>query len=337
MYAVTQAATAAILLLAANTAYNDFPRVLYLLARDYQAPRLFLRLGDRLAFSNGIVVLSLAAAVIYVAFAGETTPLIPLYAVGVFLAFTLSQAGMVVHWRRHRDDAHWRRSMYFNGTGAVMSAVVFITAGVTKFTSGAWVSILDHRTVHPRGARGSAATTTSSPRPPRCTPTRSRYPNHRSRPTPDGARWTRRWAETPKQRTRPGKSTISRSCPVAALDLPGMRALAYGASLEQPLLALHVSPTDEEAERFRDYWHQWGDHLPLEVIISPHRAIVAPMVNYISSLHRQRPELTLTVIMPEIIVRHWWHRSLHNRIAPRLGARCGRSEARRHQRPFHLH
>ena len=103
MYPVTQAATAAILLLAANTAYNDFPRVLFLLARDFQAPRLFLRIGDRLAFSNGIIVLSLAAAIIFVAFGGTTAPLIPLYAVGVFLAFTLSQSGMVVHWWRLRD------------------------------------------------------------------------------------------------------------------------------------------------------------------------------------------------------------------------------------------
>jgi hypothetical protein len=106
--------------------------------------------------------------------------------------------------------------------------------------------------------------------------------------------------------------------PVVALDLPGMRALAYAASLQQPVLALHVSPTDDEADRFRGYWRQWGDHLPLEVIISPHRALVAPMVNYIASLHRQRPDLTLTVILPEIVVRHWWHRILHDRIAPRL-------------------
>jgi amino acid transporter len=104
MYVLTQAATAAILLLAANTAYNDFPRVLFLLARDWYAPRIFLRMGDRLAFSNGIILLAVAAAVIYVVFGGMTDPLIPLYAVGVFLAFTLSQAGMVVHW--------WRRILH---------------------------------------------------------------------------------------------------------------------------------------------------------------------------------------------------------------------------------
>lgn len=106
--------------------------------------------------------------------------------------------------------------------------------------------------------------------------------------------------------------------PVAVLDLPGMRTLAYAASLRQPVLALHVSPTDQEAERFRDYWHTWGDHLPLEVVVSPHRAIVAPMANYLWALHHQRPDLTLTVILPEIVVRHGWHRILHNRTAPQL-------------------
>jgi Amino acid permease len=106
-------ATTAILLLAANIAY-DFPRLLFLLARDRLAPELFLRIGDRLTFSNGIIVLSVAAAVIFLAFGGKTDLLIPLYAVGVFFAFTMSQAGMVVHWSRRRDDAHWRRSLLFN-------------------------------------------------------------------------------------------------------------------------------------------------------------------------------------------------------------------------------
>ncbi len=134
MYGYVQAATAAILLLAANTAFNDFPRVLFLLARSGHAPRLFLRVGDRLAFSNGILALALAAIAIFVGFAGNTQSLIPLYAVGVFLAFTLSQGGMVVHWLRHRDQAHWRKSLVFNASGGLLSAIVFVTAGITKFT-----------------------------------------------------------------------------------------------------------------------------------------------------------------------------------------------------------
>lgn len=117
VYVFIQAATALVLLLAANTAYNDFPRVMFLLARDHLAPRSFLHIGDQLTFRHGIMVLSVTSAVLYVAFSGNTGTLLPLYAVGVFLAFTLSQTGMVVHWRRHRDQPHWRRSLVFNATG----------------------------------------------------------------------------------------------------------------------------------------------------------------------------------------------------------------------------
>jgi len=337
MYPVTQAATAAILLLAANTAYNDFPRVLFLLARDFQAPRLFLRMGDRLAFSNGILALSLVAAAIFAAFGGATGPLIPLYAVGVFLAFTLSQTGMVVHWWRRRDP-HWRRSMAFNGLGALLSAIVFVTAAVTKLTAGAWVSLLavglviatasgirrhyatvakalalhphaielPNRTITPR-AGGIAGTTADA--------------DASTREAADGApRQQDETEETPEQ----VHHLIL--VPVASLDLGSMRALAYAASLAQPVLALHVSPSEQEAERFRDYWRTWGDHLPLEVVVSPYRAIVAPLVNYIESLHQLSPDLTLTVIVPEIVVAHWWLRLLHNQVAPRL---------RRALRPIH--
>ena len=326
MYVFTQATTATILLLAANTAYNDFPRVLFLLARDFSAPRIFLRMGDRLAFSNGILVLSVAAAVIYVAFGGKTDPLIPLYAVGVFLAFTLSQAGMVVHWWRRRDR-HWRKSLAINATGALLSAAVFLTAAITKFTEGAWVALLAvalgilvasrirHHydivgkeialrprpgDISPRELAAAAAPANGHTTP------RTQLPNGPD--TKVGAEAE----ETPEQLHHLIIVTL------AALDLPGVRALAYAASLHQPVLALHVSPAPDEAERFRGYWHAWGDHLPLEVLVSPYRAIVAPMINYIESLHRERSDLTITVIVPEIVVRRWWHRLLHNQIAPRL-------------------
>ena len=102
------------------------------------------------------------------------------------------------------------------------------------------------------------------------------------------------------------------------MDRAAMRTLAYAATLGQPALAVHVSPTTEEADRFVSYWHAWGDHLPLEVIVSPHRAVVAPLVNYILSLHRQRPDLTLAVAVPEVVDEHWWHRILYEQIASRL-------------------
>nr|WP_229848669.1 APC family permease [Kitasatospora griseola] len=324
LYVFTQAATAAILLLAANTAYNDFPRVLYLLARDHQAPRIFLRLGDRLAFSNGIILLSVAAAAIYAAFGGKTGPLIPLYAVGVFLAFTLSQTGMVVHWWRLRDR-HWRKSLAFNATGALLSAIVFITAGITKFTEGAWFAVLTvglfilvttrirhhYDTVraavalHPHAVEVPSHTIT--PPGPGTGPPRATWPE-----APSEAQAEAESEETPEE-IHP-LSIV----PIATLDQAGMRALAYAASLQQPVLALHISSSADEAQRFREYWNLWGDHLPLKIVLSPYRAIVAPLVNYIESLHHQRPDLTLTVILPEIVVRHWRHRLLHNRLAARL-------------------
>ncbi|MFJ6212822.1 APC family permease [Streptomyces sp. NPDC092296] len=329
MYVATQAATAAVLLLAANTAYNDFPRVLSLLARDDHAPRIFMRLGDRLAFSNGIILLSVAAALVYVAFGGETASLIPLYAVGVFLAFTLSQAGMVVHWWR-LHDRHWRKSLFFNATGGVLSAVVFITAGITKFTEGAWVAVLAiglFLLVTMRIRHYYSAVRTAL----RLHPHAIELPMRPISPhVDDGA------ARTPVPAAGPsGKAAGERDpegeheetpeqlrhlsvVPLGTLDLAGMRALAYAASLQQPVLALHVSPSDAEAERFTGYWSVWGDHLPLEVLVSPYRAIVAPLVNYIEALHRQRPDLTLTVILPEIVTRHWWHRPLHSGLAARL-------------------
>jgi amino acid transporter len=327
-YPITQAATAAILLLAANTAYNDFPRVLFLLARDFQAPRLFLRLGDRLAFSNGIIVLSVVATAIFVAFGGRTAPLIPLYAVGVFLAFTLSQTGMVVHWWRLRDPK-WMRSLAFNATGALLSAVVFITAGITKFTAGAWVSLVAvglfimAATSIRRHYEAVAKAIALHPHAIEV-PTHTFAPGPRARvatPGPDASEQDateQESAQRDESEETPEEIRHLVIVPVASLDLASMRALAYAASLQQPVLALHVSPAEEEAERFREYWRTWGEHLPLEVVVSPYRAIVAPMVNYIESLHRLGPDLTLTVILPEIVVRHWWQRFLHNNTAPRL-------------------
>jgi amino acid transporter len=322
MYPLTQAATAAILLLAANTAYNDFPRVLFLLARDFQAPRLFLRMGDRLAFSNGIILLSLVSATIFVAFGGKTGSLIPLYAVGVFLAFTLSQAGMVMHWWRGREQ-HWRRSLMFSATGGLLSAIVFVTAAITKFTAGAWVSLLvvgllvATASAIRRHYQAVAKAIALHPHTIEL-PGRSIAPGARA-----GGQ-----ARAPQEAAPDARDEETEETPeqihhlvlvaVASLDLPSMRALAYAASLQQPVLALHVSPSDEEAERFGNYWRTWGDHLPLEVVVSPYRAIVAPMVNYIESLHRQSPELTITVILPELVVRHPWQRILHNGTAPRL-------------------
>jgi hypothetical protein len=296
LYAYTQAATALVLLLAANTAYNDFPRVMFLLARDRLAPERFLRMGDRLAFNNGIIALSIAAALVFVAFGRNIATLIPLYAVGVFLAFTLSQAGMVVHWGRLRGP-RWRASIAFNAVGAALTAIVFLIAAITKFTAGAWAALaivmiitvgaLLIRRYYQRVGR--AVTLDRS-----------------------GAGKERENEENPAE--------VSHLVviPVATLNAASMRALAYAASLRQPVLALHISPTEDEADRFRGYWTTWGDHLPLEVVESPYRAVVAPTISYVESLHSQRPDLTVTVIVPEHVVTYWWQRFLHDNTASRL-------------------
>ncbi len=328
MYVFTQTATALVLLLAANTAYNDFPRVLFLLARDNHAPRVFLRLGDRLAFSNGVIVLSLAAAVVYIAFSGLTASLIPLYAVGVFLAFTLSQSGMVVHWWRSRAK-HWRKSLCFNATGALLSAIVFVTAGITKFTAGAWLALVAvglfllvttrirrHYDMVTAALRLHTQTIeipsrSISPRSCDAPPAAPPVPPPATGPSGSGE-------ENGESEDSPEEISHLSVVLIDALHQASMRALAYAASLQQPVLALHVSASDEDAERFREAWHLWGDHLPLRIVISPYRATVAPLIGYIGSLHHQRPDLTITVILPEIVVRHWRHRLLHSPLGGRL-------------------
>ncbi|MFE9660720.1 amino acid permease [Streptomyces sp. NPDC005955] len=333
MYVFVQAATAAVLLLAANTAYNDFPRVLFLLARDGHAPHIFLRQGDRLAFSNGIALLSVAAALVFVVFAGNTNSLIPLYAVGVFLAFSLSQTGMVVHWRRVRTR-HWRKSLTFNATGAVLSTLVLITAAITKFTSGAWVALmaiglfflLATRIRHHYQTTGAALRlrpdTTEAPGPlgtraPAPAPLPTQHPLPPEAGRTDRERQEAEEGEEEREETPQSVHHLT-VVALASLDLAGLRALAYAASLQQPTLALHISPSEEEAQRFRDYWTIWGDHVPLHVVLSPYRAIVAPLIHYIEALHRQRPDLTITVILPEIVTQHLRHRLLHSKDAARL-------------------
>ena len=314
LYAYVQIATTAILLIAANSAVNGFPRLLYFMARDRYAPTAFLRMGDRLAFTAGIVVLAVPAAILYAAFNGQTEPLIPLFAVGVFVAFTLAQSGMVAHWWHHREH-RWQRALAINLVGAVLSGAVAIIAAVTKFTEGAWLVVVliplivlaclrihshyqsAQRQLVPR-ADGTLVT-----------------PSARLSAPQSGGDGRRSAAE---EQDAPSEIEHLVVVPVAVLDLAALRALAYAASLQVPVLAVHVSPSHEEGERFRQYWNVWGGYLPLEVVISPYRATVAPLANYIEALHFQRPDITLTVIVPEIVPAHRWESILHGRIAQRL-------------------
>jgi amino acid transporter len=314
LYAFVQVATALVLLLAANTAFNGFPRLLSFMARNGHAPRLFLRLGDRLAFSNGTIALAIAAAILFVVFAGRTGALIPLYAVGVFVAFSFSQAGMVVHWWRRRD-AHWRKSVLLNAVGAALSAVVFVIATVTKFSQGAWVALLLiallvlvtwHIRRHYDSVHHALALHPLGPDAPR----HPIVPAH-VRDSPDVIRRV-------EADESPDQVQHLAVVPIVRLDLSSLRALAYAVSLGQPVLAVHISPGSDEAARFKDYWAAWGDHVPLEVVDSPYRTLVAPLACYINALRTQRAGLTVTVVLPELIVKHGCHQPLHNGTARRL-------------------
>jgi hypothetical protein len=184
----------------------------------------------------------------------------------------------------------------FNALGCAMTAVVFLIAAVTKFTAGAWVSLLIvvvftavallTRRHFDRVAGATAL---------------SHEPS-------SGA----------ESEETPGQVSNLAIVPVPHMDRVTVRALAYAASLGQPVLALHVSPTEDDARRFREYWTDWGDHVPLEVVNSPYRAVIPPTIAYIQALREQRPELTLTVIVPDIAVRHWWQRLLYDDTAARL-------------------
>jgi amino acid transporter len=315
-YGFVQLATTLVLLVAANSAFNGFPRLLSVIARDDFAPRVFLRMGDRLAFTNGILVLAVPAALIYAAFAGQTAPLIPLFAIGVFVAFTLAQSGMVAYWLRHRERG-WRAALATNLLGAVLSAVVVVIAAVTKLTQGAWVVVvlvplivLAGRRVHDHYQSAREALTPGPE-------TGEQTPLGRLAPPRLAPEVSQRLAEAQDE---PDQVYSFAVVPIAALDLAALHALAYAVSLAQPVLAVHVSPTEDEADRFQRSWQAWGDHLPLEVLVSPYRATVAPLANYIAALHRQRPDVTLTLVVPEIVVAKRWQRILHNRIAARLRA-----------------
>ena len=316
LYAYVQiATTTAILLVAPDSAVNGFPRLLYFMARDRYAPIAFLRMGDRLAFTAGIVGLAIPSAILYAAFSGQTEPLIPLFAVGVFVAFTLAQSDMVAHWWRDRERG-WRRALAINLVGAVLSGGVAIIAAITKFGEGAWLVVVliplivlaclrihrhyerAHRQLVPLGGETLIAP------PMRLSP---------PQPTRDGGR-----PAAPEEQDAPSEIEHLLVLPVAVLDLPALRALAYAASLQVPVLAVHVSPSEDEGERFHRYWKVWGAYLPLEVVISPYRATVAPLANYIEALHLQQPGVTLTVIVPEVVPTRRWQSILHGRIAQRL-------------------
>lgn len=296
-YAV-QLFTAAILVLAANTAFNGFPILASILAGDGFMPRQFARRGDRLVFSNGIVILAALAVALIVAFDASTSRLIQLYIVGVFVSFTLSQAGMVVHWRRllpgtrGGERAGMRRSLLVNGLGASTTAVVLLIVLVSKFTHGAWIVVIAMPVVFAM-----------------MTGIRRHYD-----------RVSEELALPPGGLTLPSRVRVV--VPVSKLHTPTLRALAFArASRPHSLVAVTVRTSPEETDQLMDEWSEREIPVPLVVLYSPYRELTQPVVQYIREIHRQSPRDVISVFVPEYVVGHWWEHLLHNQSALRLKAR----------------
>lgn len=310
LYYVVQYATFLILFLAANTAYSDFPRLAYFLGRDRFLPRQFTFRGDRLAYSVGIVVLGIASGVVLWAFGGEISLLIPLYAFGVFSAFTLSQSGMVVRWWRRREPG-WRTSLFFNGTGALATFLVLLVVATTKFLDGAWmvVVLLPLLIVLFRSIN-----------------------SHYSQAEDELA------VETPLD---PDEISHIVLVPISSLDQVALQTLAYARSIARDtddiVMAVHISDDPEAAERLRRQWEEWQNGVPLTIIESPYRSLVGPLLAYIDTVHGQNPRKTLSVVLPEMVPAHWWEQLLHNQTALRLkGALLFRPGVVVTSVPYHL-
>src|SRR5256884_1808975 len=283
-YYAVQAATMLILVLAANTAYADFPRLASILARDRYVPRQFMNQGDRLAFSNGIVGLSAFAGVLLVAFGGDTHSLIPLYMIGVFVSFTLSQAGMVLHWRRE-GGAGWRTSAAINGTGALVTGVVLIVVAITKAAEGAWIILL----LIPLNVVLFRVT-------------RRHYDIVASQLTLRG--WQRR--------ARRHNTVL---VPISGIQRAVVGAVDYARTLSSDVRAIYVNLDTSATEHLKREWEQWGDGVPLVVLQSPYRSLMEPLLDYIERVSAEQPEGYVTIVLPEFVPARWWHHLFHNQRA----------------------
>lgn len=282
-YYVVQAATAAILVLAANTSFADFPRLSSLLARDRFLPRQFANRGDKLVFSNGIIILAIFSGVLVIAFGGDTSRLIPLYAVGVFLSFTLSQLGMVRRWYRLKTP-RWKKSIAVNAVGALATFVVLCVFITTKFIHGAWIVVvvipllvLLFRAIH----------------------------NH--------------YLDVAKQLSMDGLAQLhpirhSVVVPISGLHRGVLTALEYAKSISRDnhLTAVYVDFDEETTAKLRDKWERWNTGVTLVVLPSPYRELTRPLLKYIKRLARQEHDDVITVVMPEFIPAKWWQHVLHN-------------------------
>ncbi|MFG2825892.1 APC family permease [Streptomyces sp. NPDC048434] len=302
LFIILAAATALVLFLAANTAYNGFPLLGSILAQDRYLPRQLHTRGDRLAFSNGIVLLAGAAAILVYLYGADSTRLIQLYIVGVFVSFTLSQTGMVRHWNRHlltETDPAKRRRMHrsraINAFGAFFTGLVLVVVLLTKFTHGAWVALLGMVIFFV---------------------TMSAIRRHYDRVADEIAA-----EDTPDDDVvRP--SRVHSLVLVSKVHKPTLRALNYAKLMRSDSLeAVSVDVDQADTKALREEWERRGIEVPLKVLASPYREITRPIIDYVKSLRRESPRDAVSVYIPEYVVGHWYEHLLHNQSALRLKGR----------------
>ena len=293
LFYIFQISTALILFLAANTSYNAFPRLAALLAADNFMPRQFSFRGDRLAFSWGIILLSLVSAALLVAFGGITTLLIPLYSVGVFVCFTLSQTGMVLHWRRHPEPG-WQRRAAINALGAALTGIVLGIVVFEKFVDGAWLVVI-------------------------LIPLLVGMMLFISRQYAASAR---ELAVRPDFIVPPPVREERSIVPVPSLNRAVVRAINVARSISEDVMAVYISDDPDKSVEMRERWDRQVPGVPLVIVESPYRALAGPLVAYLNVLDLAwppgKPEPITFVVIPEYVARNWWERILYNQSARRL-------------------
>ena len=288
-YYVLQLSTMGILILAANTSFADFPRLSSLLARDGYMPSRFAFRGERLAFNAGIVALAVLSIVVLAAFGGRVEALIPLYAIGVFTSITLSQAGMVVHWRRDRTG-DWRRSIAINGVGAVATGIVAVVFAVAKFALGAWLIVI----IIPILVGGMMLI---------------------------GRQYRRRRIETEvgaESVIGPPRRHQRVMVPAADVTRDVVQAIRFARTMSDDVTAVHVTDDVEAGERIRARFERQLPGVPLVIVESPFRSLVRPLVRFLEDAAEDHPDDVVVVLLPEYVPRHWWERFLYNENGRRI-------------------
>jgi len=287
LYLIIQFSTLLILTVAANTSFADFPRVNAILAGDDFAPRQLRGLGDRLVFTNGILVLAFATGVLILVFGGDTHLLIPLFAIGAFLAFTLSQAGMVVHWFREKGRG-WLLKAIFNGTGALATGATLVIVAFSKFTSGAWITIL----LIPLIVFGFLRV-------------KHHYQEVKQQLSLHGF--------PPSLRpVRPARVVI----PISGVHRGMINAVLFARAISSDVTGIYVELDENTGSHITRQWNEWWPDLPLVVIPSPYRSIVGPLLTYLEKTDLEHNDGQLAVVvLPEFVPTHWWQNLLHNQEA----------------------